>query len=319
MKPRIVCSALVLSLLLAGGTFGQCVSDSECKGSRICVDGRCVNPSETTGDRQPPPESPEPKCGPDQVYRDGVCVDATPTAVASTEASVRSPKVSLGINPRLGLALSFLSGKGVRDYGDLVSDQGNDFEKHARAGFVFGTGFEVQPVSIFSAELGFAFAFKRFRLNIDGSGPYAFEAQAAYSLAYLEFPLLAKVHIPGVAPFHLCGYAGSVLGFALSAGVDAEMDGDEQSFDLTDGDDTDFEINRAEFGLVFGAEVGYAIGPGVVFVDVRYVPGLTSLGTKDTDSSGYDDDDPGSPLEDSSIGSFQFQACYSFRFPVGGK
>jgi hypothetical protein len=104
---------------------------------------------------------------------------------------------------------------------------------------------------------------------------------------YLEIPVLAKVGL-GNETVQLMINAGPSLGYALNGRTEIEIDAfgmkekEEEYIDLGDEENEDF--NRLDFSLLFGAGIGFNTGPATIFVDARYLLGLTDL-----DDSGDED------------------------------
>lgn len=54
--PRTVAAVAMFSLI-AGNADAQCTKDIECRGDRICENGRCVNPPTQSGATKPKPSA----------------------------------------------------------------------------------------------------------------------------------------------------------------------------------------------------------------------------------------------------------------------
>ena len=118
---------------------------------------------------------------------------------------------------------------------------------------------------------------------------------------YLEIPILAKFALTD-GPAQVFLNAGPSIGFGLNGTLTTEAGGAEEESDL----DFDEEgIVRMDLGLALGAGVQFNTGPGKLFVDVRYLMGLTSL----------DDSEP----EEEQIDIFNrgISASVGFTFPIG--
>jgi len=102
-------------------------------------------------------------------------------------------------------------------------------------------------------------------------------ATLTISLDYIEVPILFKVIIPiENSPIHPSVFVGPYVAFNTTAKQKLEYMGESQEADIED-------VASTDFGLVFGAGLGFPVGTNEVGVDFRYGLGLTSL-----DDSGED-------------------------------
>lgn len=143
----------------------------------------------------------------------------------------------------------------ITDIEELV-DSKTGFVGGAFATFGLGSLFAVQPELLYSQ--------KGFQAEESG-------LTAELGTNYFEVPVLLKAGFD-LAMFRPAIYAGPVLSvetgctFSLQ-GVSADCDvGDEFS-----------DRKKSEWGAVFGADFGLALGSLVVFLDARYQLGLTNL------------------------------------------
>jgi hypothetical protein len=112
-------------------------------------------------------------------------------------------------------------------------------------------------------------------------------AEATVKLDYVEVPVLFKGRFGsgGVKP---SVFAGPAVGFKVSAKT--EFDGEEEDIE---------DVKGTDFGIVFGAGLDLAAGPGSFIIDARYTLGLTTLD---------DSPDPG----DVKNGVWSFSVGYTF-------
>ena len=97
---------------------------------------------------------------------------------------------------------------------------------------------------------------------------------------YLEIPLLLKLRLntseDGIGFF---GLIGPSFGYATSGEISTKTSSSGVSQELTEsfefGDNPDFQ--RAELSLALGAGINIPTGAGQVFIDARYLLGLTDL------------------------------------------
>ena len=102
-------------------------------------------------------------------------------------------------------------------------------------------------------------------------------AELTISLDYIEIPILFKVLIPiENSPIRPSVFLGPYVAFNTTAKQKLEYMGESQEADIDD-------VNPTDFGLVFGAGLGFPVGQNEAGVDFRYGLGLSSL-----DDSGED-------------------------------
>ena len=112
----------------------------------------------------------------------------------------------------------------------------------------------------------------------------------------MEIPILAKYMFGGNNGPQFFATAGPSFGFGLNGKIKATGEDDE---------DLDFDenmITKLDISLSIGAGAQFAVGPGELFVDARYLLGLNSLD---------DSEDP----EDSKNRGIGISA--GFLFPIG--
>jgi hypothetical protein len=96
-------------------------------------------------------------------------------------------------------------------------------------------------------------------------------AEVTLSLDYIEIPILFKVLIPiENSPIRPSVFVGPYVGFNSTAKAKLEYMGQSVEDDIED-------IKSTEFGLVFGAGLGFPVGQNELGVDFRYELGLTTL------------------------------------------
>ena len=106
----------------------------------------------------------------------------------------------------------------------------------------------------------------------------------------LSLPVLAKIKfMPGSTPYAL---AGGEIAYVLSSKVDYWFQ-DDSTGDISSGteDLNDYDnLNKIDYGLVFGAGYELVSGPIPFFIEARYHMGLANLFKNDTSTSGSVDD-----------------------------
>ena len=142
----------------------------------------------------------------------------------------------------------------------LAPDLPPGFSKSARTGFLGGAFAEARLSDTFSVQLEAFYTQKGFEIA-------SAAGKATYRLDYLELPLTAKATF-GSGPLRPYLFAGPVVGFRLSAGVEtASGSGDFQDSTRT-----------TDLGLDLGAGVLYRVNPGTALVlEGRYSVGLVNV------------------------------------------
>jgi len=99
---------------------------------------------------------------------------------------------------------------------------------------------------------------------------YEFEGKS-YDIAkfdYIELPLLLKVTIPTEGKIKPAIFAGPTFGFLMSA----KALGDEMV-----EEDVKDQMNSMDIGILGGAEIGYQLEKGMIFLGASYEVGLQNL------------------------------------------
>ncbi len=136
-----------------------------------------------------------------------------------------------------------------------------------------------------------------------------FESKTDTRINYIEIPILAKVKF-GTETIDAYLAAGPTIGFGMSGKVETEV----TAAGVTESaeEDIDFDedgIKRSDIGLSIGAGAGIAAGPGSLFLDLRYVLGLSNI----SDNDGVPDD------EQVDVTNRGFQVSIGYLFPLGGE
>ena len=163
---------------------------------------------------------------------------------------------------------------------NFEDESGLGIEPDSRLGLDLALMASLGITEEFSIQPELHFIQKGFRLDLDFGAGDVIESQVI--LNYLELPVLAKYAFGGET---LQGFvnAGPSMGYALSGKSKAESNGIEEEEDLDFKEDG---VKRTDFSFVLGGGLGIEAGPATVFLDIRYLLGLTNL-----DDSG-DDDSP---------------------------
>ncbi len=156
---------------------------------------------------------------------------------------------------------------GVKAGLNLANLSGDDIEDtDARTGFAGGVFFMYQFSEMFAIQPEVYYTMKGATQKDVFPG-----VDATIKGDYFEIPVLLKLIIPlrgsGIKP---AIFAGPSLAFNTSAKIKIEADGESFEEDLED-------IKSTDFGLVFGAGLGFPVGNGELGFDVRYILGLTTV------------------------------------------
>jgi len=107
------------------------------------------------------------------------------------------------------------------------------------------------------------------------------------TLNYFELPLLVRLKL---GEKKLSGFIniGPYLDFMMSGNV-VIKDGSSKDKHIFDSDDYE-NINRIDVGLIVGGGVQYELGPGNLFVDIRFAPGFIDINKNWKDIKDYNSD-----------------------------
>lgn len=117
--------------------------------------------------------------------------------------------------------------------------------------------------------------------------------------AYFEVPVMLKYAF-GTSETKPYIMAGPTIGYNLSAKMEVSAAGYSEEEDIKD------DIKSIDFGLGFGSGVNLPMGNYSIFVEARYVLGLTNI-----------NDDPDDP--DTDVKTKGIQIFVGITFPVGSK
>lgn len=156
---------------------------------------------------------------------------------------------------------------GVKAGLNLANLSGDDIEDtDARTGFAGGVFFMYQFSEMFAIQPEIYYTMKGATQKDVIPG-----VDVEVKGDYIEIPVLLKLIIPlkgsGVRP---AIFAGPSLSFNTSAKMKMEYLGTTVEEDMED-------IKSTDFGLVFGAGIGFPVGNGELGFDARYILGLTTL------------------------------------------
>lgn len=199
--------------------------------------------------------------------------------LAMTAASSFAANSQFGVKG--GVAIQKLGGDDV---------EGDDVE--SRTGFVGGAYFQTD----FSTNFGVRIEGLYFQ---KGASADSASFDATFKLDYIEFPVLLMANLPVGDTGRLSIFAGPTMGFNMVAEIEGSAGDFSATVDISDS------VASSEFGLTFGAGLGFNVGSVIVGVDGRYGFGLTTVGDGD--------------LEDEDITNEGFAFMASLGFPIGSE
>ena len=97
----------------------------------------------------------------------------------------------------------------------------------------------------------------------------------AYSLNYIEIPVLAKVNVPVVRQVFPSLYLGPYIGFAVSRSI--TVDGDD-----VPGTNPEDRFNTTDYGLTIGTDVDFSFAGRNLVLSARYDWGLANVSADDS-------------------------------------
>lgn len=192
-------------------------------------------------------------------------------------------QAQIGIGPKVGINIATLGGDDVGDDDGLGSIVGLQFGAAAEIGI--NEMFAVQP------ELLFFQKGAKQEFEILGE---TFEAEQF--LNYFEIPILLKIMFGDSEGTQFFASVGPSFGFGL--GGKAKSGGEEEDIDFEESG-----LSKLDIGASVGAGVQLPAGPGNLFIDVRYLLGLTTL-----------DDEGDFDMKNRGIG-----IAAGFLFPISGE
>lgn len=167
---------------------------------------------------------------------------------------VGTVQAQLSIGPKIGINLATAGGD---DVDDIKSHLGFQFGAAAEIGI--SEKFAIQPELLFFQKGSKTeFGFLGTNLKIE------------QILNYLEIPILAKVMFGGEGGAQFFATVGPSFGFGLGGKVKTGG----QETDINFGDDM---LKKLDISASIGAGAQFAAGPGNLFVEARYLLGLSSL------------------------------------------
>jgi hypothetical protein len=113
----------------------------------------------------------------------------------------------------------------------------------------------------------------------DAHGDY--DVKENFSVTYLTIPILFKAGAE-IGKFKIHGILGPYVGIGVAGKAEMSGEGRTESFTIKfnqqpeDGDDY-FHAKRLDVGLTIGVEPAFKVGPGDIFLDLRYNYGFLDI------------------------------------------
>jgi hypothetical protein len=176
---------------------------------------------------------------------------------------------------KINITAGFTSSTWAGEDADLF---GTEDQKQALAGFHLGASIDIALNDNFSFQPGLLFTTKGVAFDLSGTSDTSNDA--SLSFYYLNVPLNIKYNYEINDDLSIFGLAGPYIGFGLTGTVTQDIGGPGGLIESTEtnikfNDDDDF--NRLDFGLGFGAGVGYQAFSLGVYYDL----GLANLSSLD--------------------------------------
>jgi opacity protein-like surface antigen len=152
-------------------------------------------------------------------------------------------------------------------------------ETKARVGFTAGGFLVVDFAGPFAIQPEFRYIQRGYGIDFElNSGVQTATVEGTLKFDYIDIPVLARYDIPapGFTP-HLL--AGPTLGFNVNSEFEADGPAGTNTQDLSDG------TSSTDFGLEFGAGVGFNLAASTLSVDLRYGIGLSDINEESEDIS----------------------------------
>ena len=163
--------------------------------------------------------------------------------------------------------------KGGANFASLTPEEDEDPDTSRRPGLVAGVWFRTAPTTRFSFQAEGLFSEKGVKFN---NIPFDVDSVATVDIRvrYIEIPLLARVNLTDPrSTTRVFVVGGTTPAFRLSARAKAEVDGEQETRDISD------DIEPFDLGLAGGLGVEF----GRALIEARYTHGLRKINKDDND------------------------------------
>ncbi len=175
---------------------------------------------------------------------------------------------NIGVGLRVGANFAKWSGAGIgsTDFAGLGIEGG----LKSSTGLTFSVPIAIEVTNRFTVQPELTYIQKGFGFDLTFGGE---KVSSAFKLNYVEVPILLKFDVIGTGPVALNIMAGPSLGFLTAGKVVASLNGQSNSEKIPLE-----SLNRFELGLQGGLSLGIKLNNGQIFVDGRYLFGISKLG-----------------------------------------
>jgi len=163
--------------------------------------------------------------------------------------------------------------KAGANFASLTPEEDEDPDTSRRPGLVAGVWFRTAPTTRFSFQAEGLFSEKGVKFN---NIPFDVDSVATVDIRirYIEIPLLARVNLTDPrSTTRVFVVGGTTPAFRLSARAKAEVDGEQETRDISD------DIEPFDLGLAGGLGVEF----GRALIEARYTHGLRKINKDDND------------------------------------
>ena len=164
------------------------------------------------------------------------------------------------------------------DFANVSTNTDDDL--NSKMGFSGGGFFGVDLAEMFRVQLNAQYVQKGTKFD-------EFGVELKINLSYIELMLPLTLVIPiEDSPIAPRIYAGPAIAFETSCKVSASFEGQEVSADCVDEDlELDLATKSTDYSVFFGGGVDFALGSGVLTLDVLYNLGLNNVSDVEFDDA----------------------------------
>ena len=203
-------------------------------------------------------------------------------------STAKSQNFSLG--GKVGLDLSSFSNWSDRKP-DFEGDN-STIKRSPRTGLQIGAvaNYSFSKYLALQAEVLFQQKGEVLKYQYEGDDGDMVDEKYTIKASYITIPILLRGTLP-LGKFSLSAFAGPYLGIGISGKY--EVDYEDQTFtgefEFGKGSDSDdmTKLHRIDFGISFGLIPALTVGPGDIFLDLRYDLGLVDFYNPDPKPDGF--------------------------------
>ena len=203
-------------------------------------------------------------------------------------STAKSQNFSLGA--KVGLDLSSFSNWSDRKPDNDINN--STIKRSLRTGLQIGAvaNYAFSKYLALQAEVLFQQKGEVLKFHFEGDDGDLGDGKYTIKVSYITIPILLRGTIP-LGKFSLSAFAGPYLGIGISGKYEADYDDQTITgkFEFGKGSDSDemTKLHRIDFGISFGLIPALTVGPGDIFLDLRYDLGLIDFYNPDPKPDGY--------------------------------